>query len=182
MIIGVTGFFAAGKDTVAEYLMNKGFAHVSLSDIIRDEIRDQGLEITIPRLTATGNALRTGHGPGVLAERALERLPRDTDSVVTSIRHTAEIAALRARPDFLMVFTDAPIRTRYERSTARARSGDPVSFEEFEESERLQMESADPNAQQLAACREAADIVIQNDSTLEALHAAIERLLEEHRA
>ena len=182
MIIGVTGFFAAGKDTAAEYLMEKGFEHVSLSDIIRDEIRARGEEITIPRLTETGNALRSAHGPGVLAERALAKLPDTSDAVVTSIRHTSEIAALRQRPDFTMVFVDAPIRMRYERSRARARGGDPVSFEEFAEAERRQMESADPNAQQLGACRDAADVVIQNDATLDALHGAVDALLEEKRA
>jgi len=182
VIIGVTGFFAAGKDTVAEYLMKRGFAHVSLSDIIRDEIRARGEEITIPRLTATGNELRTAFGPAVLAERALEKLPAGSDAVVTSIRHTAEIATLRRRPDFTMVFVDAPIRMRYERSRSRARGGDPVSFEEFEAAERRQMESADPNAQQLAACRDASDVVLNNDSTLEAFEERIRRLLEEKRS
>ncbi len=37
MILGITGTFAAGKDTVAEYLKTKGFSVFSLSDAIRDE-------------------------------------------------------------------------------------------------------------------------------------------------
>ena len=55
MIVGVTGFFAAGKDTVAEILQERGFRHVSLSDIIREEIRSRGEEVTIPHLTTVGN-------------------------------------------------------------------------------------------------------------------------------
>jgi len=179
MIIGVTGFFAAGKDTVADILMRRGFKHVSLSDIIRSEIRARGEELTIPRLTATGNALRTEFGPSVLAERALDVLPAFGDAVVTSIRHSAEVQALRARPDFVMLFVDAPIRVRYERSLGRARDGDPVSFEDFEAAERSQMESNDPNAQQLAACRDLADCVLQNDATLSDLEARIEEALRQ---
>jgi dephospho-CoA kinase len=179
MIVGVTGFFAAGKDTVADILVRRGFKHVSLSDIIRTEIRARGEELTIPRLTATGNALRTEFGPSVLAERALGVLPALGDAVVTSIRHSAEVKALRARPDFTMLFVDAPIRVRYERSLGRARGGDPMSFEAFEAAEHSQMASDDPNAQQLAACREMADFVIENDAALSDIEARISDALRQ---
>ncbi|MBN1866156.1 AAA family ATPase [Candidatus Sumerlaeota bacterium] len=179
MIVGVTGFFCAGKDTVAEILMRRGLAHVSLSDMIRDEIRRRGEEITIPRLTEVGNALRTDHGPGVLAERALAVLPSEGDAVVTSIRHGGEVEALRrGRPDFRMLFVDAPARVRYERSLSRRRSGDPATFEEFRDAERAQMESGDPNSQQLLRCRDMADLVVQNEGSTEDLEAAINRALK----
>ena len=179
MIVGVTGFFAAGKDTVAEILQERGFRHVSLSDIIREEIRSRGEEVTIPLLTAVGNELRAQHGPQVLAERALALLPADGDAVVTSIRHSAEVEALRGRPDFRMVFVDAPIRMRYERSRSRARGGDPVSFFEFQSAERAQMESHDPNAQQLAKCRELADAIVINDQTPVELEEKVARVVEQ---
>ena len=178
MIVGVTGFFAAGKDTVAEILQERGFRHVSLSDIIREEIRARGEEVTIPRLTAVGNELRAANGPQVLAERALKQLPADGDAVVTSIRHGAEVEALRRRPDFRMVFVDAPIRVRYERSRARARGGDPVSFFEFQSAERAQMTSRDPNSQQLANCRQMADVVIMNDGTVDNLKEKVGRVVD----
>lgn len=177
MIIGVTGYFAAGKDSFAEILMEKGLAHVSLSDMIRDAIRARGEEITIPNLTQTGNDLRAKFGPQVLAERALRKLPAEGDAVVTSIRHGKEVEALRSRPDFHMVFIDAPVRLRYERSLGRARPGDMTSFADFEAAEKAQMESKDPNAQQLARCRELADRVIMNDSDLEALGRKADALL-----
>ena len=95
MIVGITGFFSAGKDSAAEYLVAKGYRHVSLSDIIREEMRARGLEITINNLTRTGNELRSNEGPDVLACRALAILPDDADAVVTSIRHGAEVEAQR---------------------------------------------------------------------------------------
>ena len=182
MIAGVTGFFAAGKDTVAEMLEARGFRHVSLSDMIRAELRRRGEAIAIPRLTEVGNELRTRSGPGVLGEMALEALEGAENAVVTSIRHGAEVAALRGRPDFVMCFVDAPVRLRYDRSRGRARDGDPVSLEEFETAERAQMQSADPNAQQLAVCRELADFVIENDGSRAELEVKVERMLEEAAA
>jgi dephospho-CoA kinase len=177
MILGVTGFFASGKDSVAGILMRKGFQHVSLSDMIREEIRRRGEEVTIPRLTQVGNELRAQFGPQVLAERALNHLTGVSQAVVTSIRHSGEVEALRVRPDFTMVFVDAPIRVRYERSLDRARQGDPVTFEEFAAAEAQQMRNGDPNSQQLQACREMADSILLNDGPLETLEERLDGLL-----
>lgn len=33
MIIGITGTISAGKETVADYLKKRGFAHFSLSNV-----------------------------------------------------------------------------------------------------------------------------------------------------
>ena len=37
--IGVTGTLGSGKDTLAAYLVSKGFEHISLSDLIREELK-----------------------------------------------------------------------------------------------------------------------------------------------
>jgi dCMP deaminase len=173
MIVGVTGFFCSGKDTFAEFLMRKGFKHISLSDIIRDEITARGQQITIPRLTETGNELRTTFGPQVLAQRALAKMPEYGHVVVTSIRHGAEVETLRTRKDFVLIFVDAPLRTRYERCVSRNRAGDLTTFEAFRNAEKAQMRSKDPNSQQLQTCKDMADILVNNDGSLEDFHGKI---------
>lgn len=178
MIIGVTGFFAAGKDTVAEILIKKGFEHVSLSDMIRRELHERGEEITIPNLRRVGNALREQHGPGILGERAAEALADADKAVVTSIRHPAEVSALRRKDHFTMVFVDAPVELRFERSRERSRPGDPETLEAFKQQEEQQMVSADKNAQNLSACREMADRVIVNDGSYDDLARKIDELVE----
>jgi dCMP deaminase len=180
MITGVTGFFCSGKDTMAEFLQQKGFKHVSLSDIIREELRSRGLKVNIPNLTRVGNQLRRDHGSGVLAERALRQIDHARNWVVTSIRHPVEVETLRTRPDFVMVFVDAPQKTRYERSTGRARRGDPVSFKEFkaEETRQMRAKDGDPAAQALAATRELADVRIQNGRSLESFQTRIEKFIQ----
>lgn len=178
MIIGVTGFFASGKDTCAAYLERKGYQHVSLSDIIRDELRERNMEITIPNLTKVGNELRREHGAGVLAERAIQRFEPSRDYVVTSIRHPDEVRTLQRNDrKFALIFTDAPMKQRFDRSQARGRSGDNRSFEEFAAAEKRQMMGDDPDAQQLLACKELADVVLNNDSTLEAFYQRIDDAL-----
>ncbi len=179
MIIGVTGYFAAGKDSFAEVLMRKGFHHISLSDIIRDDIRASGQRVTIPRLTRVGNELRDAGGPGVLSVRALQVLPENGNSVVTSIRHPAEVEALRSgRPDFAMIFIDAPIKVRFQRSLKRNRGGDLKTLEAFRAAERLQKHPTDPNAQDLLSCKKMADLVISNAGTAEAFEKKITNALK----
>ena len=179
-IIGVTGYFASGKDTAAEYFVSrKGFEHLSLSDMIRNRLRGEGVEITIPNLTAMGNKIRNERGPGALAEMALSAMMPGRNYAVTSIRHPAEVAALRKSGSFSLVFVDAPVEVRYLRSIARARAGDCASFEEFKAAEQAQMTSKDSNAQRLAECRDLADRIIVNDSTLEALHAHLDEIVNE---
>ncbi len=182
MIIGVTGFFAAGKDSVADYLTSrKGFIHLSLSDMIRERLRRDGTEITIPNLTAMGNQIRRDQGPGALGKLAVRAMMAGRDYVVTSIRHPAEVEALRQVDDFRMVFVDAPIRVRYERSLSRGRAGDAQTFEEFQTAEQAQMNSNDSAAQRLADCRDLADHVIINDQELTKLYEAVEALWDAAR-
>ncbi len=179
MIVGVTGFFCSGKDTLAAVLQAKGFEHISLSDMLREELRERGEAITIANLTRVGNELRREAGPGVLAARALERMDYARNWVVTSIRHPAEIANLRQRPDFVMVFVEADQRLRFERSLSRGREGDPPTFEDFAAAEDQQMrpEGGDPAAQALAACRELADDRIENNATLEEFRERVVKFL-----
>jgi dCMP deaminase len=176
MIVGVTGFFSSGKDTIAELLRAKGFAHVSLSDIIREELAARRKPLTIPNLTTVGNELRRTFGPGILAERALSRVDFGRNWVITSIRHPAEVEALRRRIDFVLLFVDAPQRVRFERSLARARPGDPQTFEQFKawEAQQLDPHQGDPAAQAMAACRDMADEHINNDKDVEALKAKLD--------
>lgn len=180
MIVGVTGFFCSGKDTMAELLIQKGFAHVSLSDMIREELGRRGRPITIDSLTEVGNELRRDHGPGVLGARAIEHIDHSRNWVVTSIRHPVEVEELRARPDFMMVFIDADQRVRFERSLARAREGDPKTFEEFAAQEARQMspDGGDPAAQALAACREMTDLTITNDGEIDEFREKIVEFLK----
>ena len=42
IIIGLTGENCAGKGTVADYLVQKGFYYYSLSDTIREELANEG--------------------------------------------------------------------------------------------------------------------------------------------
>lgn len=162
MIVGVTGTLRGGKDTAAKHLVSKGFVHYSLSDHIRTVATGRGLDARDrTTLQNIGNELRTTHGPGYLAEKALEFFEDGKNYVATSIRNPAEIEALKRNHGFVLLSLDAPIRDRYDRSVI---SGDKnvQTFEEFVQSEERE-KSSDPNGLQLPTCIKMADYHIFNE-------------------
>jgi len=74
MIIGLTGRNASGKGEVAEYLKSKGFVYLSLSDELREEATNLGIEHTRDNLIKLGNELREKYGPNYLAAKINDKI------------------------------------------------------------------------------------------------------------
>jgi dCMP deaminase len=179
MILGISGPYAAGKGEVIAWLHERSFYALSLSDVIREELRAAGLEETRERMIETGRRLRAEGGEGVLAQRLIAQLQPDRNYVIDSVRHPAEVSALRAAdPHFRLIWVDAPEALRLDRILSRGRNGDPRTLAEMRRLEGREQGGGDPAGQQLAKVRELADFVIENGSTLEELHAAVQRVLE----
>ena len=177
MLIGLTGRNAAGKGEVAKYLQTKSFYYYSLSDAIRDELRARKLDISRDALIQVGNELRQQFGPSVLADRIVERTQPDRNYVIDSIRNPSEVAALRkACKDFKLIRVDAPLQARFERTVARRRENDPVTFEAFVALDDREA-AGDPTSQNLVEVERLADEVLVNDSSLDDLQPKIDLLV-----
>ncbi len=179
MIVGVTGSYCAGKDTAAQHLEKRGFTHISLSDILRSELRTRQQEITRDNLIAVGNELRETYGHGALAFMAWETLEPDRKYVVSSIRHPAEVKVLDRRGNFVMSYIDAPAELRYQRMQERNRAGDNMkTLEEFLASEQRE-QSSNPAGQQLHKMKDLAKVIIENTGTPEEFTKKLEDFLNE---
>ncbi|OGD10272.1 MAG: hypothetical protein A2Y86_03675 [Candidatus Aminicenantes bacterium RBG_13_62_12] len=172
-LLGLTGTNGAGKGEAAAFFMKRGYTYLSLSDVLREELRKRGLEATRDNLIRTGNALRRRYGPDVLARRVLRRVRGDT--VIDSIRNPAEVARLRTRPGFRLLAVDAPVEVRFERVRRRGRDESARTLEAFAAKEREET-GRDPGSQQLHLCLRLADATVINDSTLEHFHKKLEAL------
>jgi dCMP deaminase len=174
MLIGLTGRNAAGKGEVAKYLQTKSFYYYSLSDAIRDELRARKLEVSRESLIQVGNELRQRFGPSILADRIVELTRPDRNYIIDSIRNPAEVATLRkACREFKLIRVDAPLQTRFERTVARRRENDPMTFEAFVALETREA-SGDPLSQNLDEVEKLADEILVNDSSLEELRPKID--------
>jgi dephospho-CoA kinase len=174
VLIGLTGTNGAGKGEVAAHLKGRGYAHLSLSDILREELAARGLEAGRDNLIRIGNELRTAHGPEVLARRTMDRVRGP--SVIDSIRNPREVEFFRKQKGFVLLAVDAPIEVRYARTRARGRDESTATFDEFRRKEALEM-AGNETDQQLALCMAMADRTIFNDGTIEELRRKVEELL-----
>ena len=71
MRVGVAGFNASGKTEVVRVLEGRSFYPVSLSDVIREDLAQDGLEPTRENMIECGRELRERFGSAILAERGL---------------------------------------------------------------------------------------------------------------
>ena len=180
VLVGLTGRNASGKSTVVEWFSDRGLSSVSCSDSIRAWLGEQGTEITRDNLIEGGRELRRSGGAGVLAEMLLETLD-GADAVVDSIRTPAEVEALRSRGDFTLIEVRASEESRWQRMTARGRSGDPTERESFLSQEAAEAKSDDEAGQALDATAAMADITIQNDGSMEDLLGRLEEVWSDLR-
>jgi dephospho-CoA kinase len=180
-IIGIAGTLASGKDTVAHYIVKKyGFMHVSTGDIIRDEIRNRGLEVNRSEEFTVGTDMRTKNGPAILSKMAIERyessIQKQVGVAISGIRNPAEGELILSKGG-IVIFVDADPKTRFIRLQARGRIGAEVTFSQFIENEKKELNSNNPASQNINRMRILATHVVKNDGTEEELYAKINQIL-----
>lgn len=177
MILGVTGTNGAGKGAVVEYLVSKkGFTHYSARSLFMEEVARRGLPTNRDTITDTANDLRAKHGPAYAVETLLANAQaRGGDAAIESIRTLGELEVLR-RAGGRLIAVDTDPRIRYERVVLRGSETDKIDFDTFIAQEARELRSDDPNKQNLLGVIAHADYRLENNGTLEELHAKLDAL------
>jgi len=181
LIIGITGTLGAGKGTIVDYLINqKKFKHFSVRAFLIDEIQSRGLVVNRDTMTLVANKLRAKNSPSYIVDCLFADAVSSGDNcVIESIRTPGEIDSLRLKGRFILFAVDADANLRYERIVLRNSETDKISFDTFIQNEQREMNSDDPNKQNLYACIQQADYVFSNNGSLDELTLQVETALKE---
>jgi dephospho-CoA kinase len=178
IIVGITGTLGAGKGTIVDYLHQHGFEHFSVRGFLTKIIQEKGLELNRDSMVVVANELRANHSPSYIAEQ-LFLLAKESgkDCIIESIRTVGEVTALKEKGGFYLFAVDADSKLRYNRVVLRGSETDKISYETFLENEAREMNSDDPNKQNLAACQALADFKFENNGTFDQLYSQVEKAI-----
>lgn len=176
-IFGLAGTNGAGKDAMGIYLAeNHHFLFISVTELLRDECRRRGLEVTREHTRAISAEWRREFGLAVLIDRAMvtyHELAKKNGPyagvIIASLRNPYEADRIHQLGG-KVVWLDADQRLRYDRIQANAEkrmraSEDDKTFEQFVAEEEAEMHppaGGDAATLNTAAVKEKADIHIDN--------------------
>lgn len=170
-IIGVAGTNGAGKDSIGEMLAeSQGWLYVSISDILRRGLEEQGLAIERDNLRNLSAKWRRESGLGVLIDKALEAYKKAGGNkkyqglAIASLRNPGEAERVHELGG-KVVWVDADPKVRYERIVSRLRSNeDRKTYKEFLAEEQAEMQhSGDEATLSISAVKDLADIPLENN-------------------
>lgn len=179
IIIGITGTLGAGKGTIVDYLTGKMvFRHFSVRGFISEEIVRRGLPVNRDTLTSVANDMRANHSPSWIVDQLfMQAQETGKNCVIESIRTPGEVISLREKGRFILFAVDADPKLRFERIKKRASETDQIDFETFIQNEKREMESTDPNKQNIGKVVEMADFVFENNGHISDLEGKVEEVL-----
>ena len=179
-IIGITGTLGAGKGTIVDYILqNKDFAYFSVRSYLIDQLKSRNLEVNRDTMTQLANELRATHHPAFVVEELYNIAKQNgKNCIIESIRTPGEIQMLKKNDDFYLFAVDADPKIRYERIVIRNSETDKIDFDTFIQNEKREMNTDDPNKQNLSKCLEMADFVFTNNGSLDALQKDVDKVLQ----
>ena len=179
-VIWLVGPIASGKGTVAKILAEMGYSPYSLSDRIREETTLRGFETTRQTLTDIGNELRQTLSADVWAKRTAELIEKASPEfvVIDAIRNPAELTFLKQKFGAKIIGIVADQKKRFEMFKSRGKNTAGINtWEEFKAIDDQESSQEGSYKQQVDACLALADIIIENNETIEDLKQKIENFL-----
>ncbi len=176
LILALTGEKLSGKDTVAEYLVNKyGAFHVRHSHILDDILRLLDMPISRRNEIDLGMGLRRVFGEGVLNAGLKKRVRESKNNfiVINGFRFQDELANAREL-GAKTVYITAPEELRYQRFLKRQEKADDArqTLEQFRQQEQ------EPTEVGIPALGAQADFKIENTGTLIQLYGEVDKIVK----
>jgi len=133
-VIGVVGLPATGKGEFSRIAGELGIPVVVMGDVVRLEVRQQGLPLTDETMGRISGELREDYGRDALAKLSIPAIEATGADVVLvdGIRSDAEVVRFRELfEEFYLVAVESPFDLRMARIRNRGREDDIISVEDL---------------------------------------------------
>ncbi len=177
IIIGLVGEAAAGKGTVAKYLLEKyaGTTFV-FSTPMKDCVRRLHLPLSRENLTKFSELSRQAYGDDLYA-RVIAEDCKVSDApmiVVDGVRRHTDIGTLKHLPGYHMIYVTAPVEVRWQRARNRGeKAGESdMTLEQFKQEELL------PTEVEIRSVGESAEFSVENTGSFDDLYTSIGSIIE----
>jgi dephospho-CoA kinase len=174
-VIGVVGLPASGKGEFSKIAAEMGVPVIVMGDMIRNAVKEAGLDPTDANLGAMANSLRAEQGMDAIAHLCIPEIQRQTAPLVLvdGIRGDAEVAVFRRNfPAFTLISIDSSFETRLARIKERGRSDD------FQSADKLRSRDFRELGWGLGNALKDADLHLSNEGTLAEFFVAARNLLD----
>lgn len=148
----VVGQPGSGKDTLANFLVEMGFSHISTGNIIREEMRARNIPTDRESMRVFSQDMREKMGNSYPANIAVSKIACNT--VISGPRNVAEVEFFKNKfgKNFILVAVTTPIEIRHDRvKNRRGREGDNITFAQFKEQEDAELNSGTHELSRLLA-------------------------------
>jgi dephospho-CoA kinase len=177
-IIAFTGMPFSGKSEAVKIAKNKGYIVIRMGDMVWEEVKKQGLELTDENVGIIANVMRKKYGKEIWAKKTIERIKNFSNVdciVIDGIRNIEEIDAFKQNigKKFILIAIDVSDEIRYKRGLNRNRLDDSKNLEKIKERDLRELNWG------LNLSITAADILVVNEGTLKEYKDKISKLLNE---
>ena len=176
-IIAFVGLPLSGKSTASRIAEDMGIPVVVMGDVVREEVRRRGLELTDRNAGRVATELRQGEGMDAIAKRCIPKIRRKLEEkgvvVIDGIRGIAEVERFKREfgDDFVLINIEAPADVRFERAVRRKRADDVRTVEELKNRDERELSWGMGDAIKMA------DITVENAGNMEDFEEKIRALL-----
>jgi len=169
-VIILVGLARSGKDTAADYLVEKhGFSKYTFSDVLRETLEEKQLAPTKKRMNELGDMLRNEMGMDAIARMLDKKINKKDKLVLVGPRSIEEINFFKQKfPELKVIKVTTGKDERFERRSVE----DPQTEEEF-----YKRDENDKRNKGFQKVLDSADFQINNFSEIEKFYSEIETAL-----
>ena len=174
-VIAFAGMPFSGKSEAVKIAKDMNIPVIRMGDMIWEETKNRGLELTDENVGTIANDMRKEHGMDIWAKRTIDKIKSTKETkilVIDGVRNIEEIETFEKElgEKFILIAVDVTDETRYKRAMNRGREDDSQDIKLIKERDKRELSWG------LGNVIASADVVISNEGPVEEFKQKIKDL------